>query len=80
MALLDLASLQTTPVEDAVISYPAEGIPQSHVAFLLNEASILWADTVAGADGRITTSIHRASTDGTGSDVLAEVPATRIWF
>jgi len=73
LGILDLTSLQFTPVVDSVIGYPSEFIPQSQLAFSSDGSQIYWADQ-GGWAPRAT---YKANIDGTGLKKIGEVPG---WF
>jgi len=55
LGILNLSSLEFTPIPGSVISYPSDFIPQSQLAFSANGSQIYWFD---GSDA-----IHKADID-----------------
>jgi len=73
IGVLDLASLQFTPIAGSVIGYPSEFIPQWQLAFSPDGSQVYWVDQ----SGWTPHAIYRANMDGTGLTKLGEVPG---WF
>jgi len=73
LGLLDLLSLQFTPIVDSVIGFPSEFIPHSQLAFSSDGSQIYWADQ-GGWAPRAT---YKANIDGTGLKKMGGVPG---WF
>ena len=66
LAILELASLEFTPIADSVISYPSDFIPQSQLAFSADGSQIYWFD---GSDA-----IYKADSDGGGLTQVGPLP------
>ena len=73
IGVLDLASLQFTPIAGSVIGFPSDFIPQWQLAFSPDGSQIYWVDQ----SGWTPHAIYRANMDGTGLTKLGDVPG---WF
>jgi dipeptidyl aminopeptidase/acylaminoacyl peptidase len=80
VSILDLATLNVTPIEGAVIGYPSEAIPPDHIAFSADGAHLYWVDVVAKSDEEVSGTIYRARSDGSELTQLATVGAVLFAF